>query len=181
MAATQSGNVKITIPVSGMTCAACQSRVQRALSKQPGVSSATVNLMLNSATVEYDPSVATPEALVKTIRSTGYGAELPSEERTAFEEQEAQDAARAAEFHELRRKALVSGVIGVIAMILSMPLMAVSAHSAMQGQPDPFMRWMIGVLDPGLRTALPWLYAIDPQAISYALLVMTSVVVGWAG
>src|SRR5918912_1955930 len=110
MAATQRGNIKITIPVSGMTCAACQSRVQRALTRQPGVSDATVNLMLNSATVEYDPSVATPDTLVEAIRSTGYGAELPSAERTAFEEQEARDRAQAEELRELRLKAIASGI-----------------------------------------------------------------------
>ena len=47
---------KIVIPVSGMTCAACQSRVQRTLNKVPGVSDASVNLMMGSATVSYDPS-----------------------------------------------------------------------------------------------------------------------------
>ena len=41
----------IRIPVSGMTCAACQSRVQRTLQQQPGVSDAAVNLMMHSATV----------------------------------------------------------------------------------------------------------------------------------
>ena len=41
----------IRIPVSGMTCAACQSRVQRTLQKQAGVDDAAVNLMMKSATV----------------------------------------------------------------------------------------------------------------------------------
>jgi Cu+-exporting ATPase len=66
----------ITITVSGMTCAACQARVQRTLAKQPGVADASVNLMMQSASVKYDPSVVTPEDLVQAIRKTGYGAEL---------------------------------------------------------------------------------------------------------
>ena len=41
----------IRIPVSGMTCAACQSRVQRTLQQEPGVSDAAVNLMMKSATI----------------------------------------------------------------------------------------------------------------------------------
>ena len=69
---------RITIPVSGMTCAACQARVQRALARQPGVADAAVNLMTNYATVAYDPSRTSPEALVDTIKSTGYGASLPT-------------------------------------------------------------------------------------------------------
>jgi Cu+-exporting ATPase len=64
----------ITIPVSGMTCAACQARVQRALTKAPGVDSASVNLMTNTATVEYDSGVTSPDSLVEQIRATGYGA-----------------------------------------------------------------------------------------------------------
>ena len=45
---------KITLPVTGMHCAACQSRVQSALAATPGVSDASVNLMMNSAAVTYD-------------------------------------------------------------------------------------------------------------------------------
>ena len=110
------------IPVTGMTCAACQSRVQRTLQQQPGVSDATVNLMMGSATITYDPSTVAPDALVAAIRDTGYGAELPSADRDAFREQEARDRATAEEFRTLRRKAIVSGAIGIVAMAV-MPLM----------------------------------------------------------
>ena len=65
---------KVTIPVSGMTCAACSSRVQRTLSRTPGVSEASVNLMLKNAVVEFDPAAISPEQLVEKIRETGYGA-----------------------------------------------------------------------------------------------------------
>ena len=75
----------IRIPVSGMTCAACQARVQRTLRKQAGVSDATVNLMMKNATVTYDPGSVSPTQLVEAIRETGYGAELASPDETAFE------------------------------------------------------------------------------------------------
>jgi Cu+-exporting ATPase len=52
---------KVTIPVSGMTCAACSSRVQRTLSRTPGVTEANVNLMLKNAVVEFDPAAISPE------------------------------------------------------------------------------------------------------------------------
>src|SRR5215218_2846502 len=99
--------MKVTIPVSGMTCAACQGRVQRTLAKTPGVADAAVNLMTGDATVAFDPEATTPDALVERIRATGYGAELPRPERTAAQQQLAQDEARAEEFVELRRKAVV--------------------------------------------------------------------------
>ena len=113
-------STSIRIPVSGMTCAACSARVQRALEKQPGVENANVNLMMKTATVSYDPSAVAPEQLVDTIKSTGYGAELAAPDQSAFEEQEARDRAQEEEFRDLRLKAIVSGVIGAIVMIASM-------------------------------------------------------------
>lgn len=110
------------IPVTGMTCAACQARVQKSLAKQPGVNDASVNLMMATATVTYDPTTVTPEALVAAIEGAGYGAELPHDDRSAFEEQEARDRETAAEFETLKRKAIVSGVIGALAMAV-MPFM----------------------------------------------------------
>jgi Cu+-exporting ATPase len=178
---------RITIPVSGMTCAACQGRVQRALERTPGVLEASVNLMMSNATVSYDPAVAVPATLVERIRTTGYGAELPPAtapdvlRAAAFAEQEAQDRAREKEFVELRRKALVSLAVSVIAMILSMPLMTANALLGMGPQADPFMGWMMRSLSPALAAALPWLYALDPRVITYALLALTVGVMAWAG
>ena len=114
---------KITIPVSGMHCAACQSRVQSALQKTAGVQDATVNLMLNNATVTYDDSAVAPEALVDSIKSTGYDAELPAADSTAFAEQERQEQAHAGELAELKRKTGVSLLVAAITMALPMMLM----------------------------------------------------------
>jgi Cu+-exporting ATPase len=116
------GAKTIRIPVTGMTCAACQSRVQRTLQKQPGVADATVNLMMNNATVVYDPQAVTPERLVEAIKATGYGAELAAPDVSAFEEQEQSDRATQQEFIHLRNKALASGIVGAAAMVLPMAL-----------------------------------------------------------
>ncbi len=122
-------SARLTFPITGMTCAACQARVQRMLSRTPGVTDAAVNLMMNSATVTYDPTVASPDTLLDCVRATGYGAELTPPGRGPMEEQEAQDAARAEEFRELRLKALVSLAVGAVAMLLSMPMLTPSALS----------------------------------------------------
>jgi Cu+-exporting ATPase len=119
---------RVTIPVGGMTCAACQASVQRALSKEPGVLDASVNLMTESAAVTFDPEVTTPSALVGAIRRTGYDAELPSPAHDTFAEQEARERDQAREYETLRRKAIVSGIIGVVAMLASMPMMGGGAH-----------------------------------------------------
>ena len=144
---------KVVIPVTGMTCAACQSRVQRTLSRTPGVADASVNLMMGNATVAYDPGAVTPDTLVETIRATGYGAELPATQRTAFDEQAARDRATAEELTDLRRKAILSGIAGAIAMLVSMPLM----HRAMVARQPA------------------------PPALAWSLLVLTLGVMSWAG
>jgi P-type Cu+ transporter len=120
---TERSTETVRIPVSGMTCAACQARVQRTLQKEAGVADASVNLMMKTATVTYDPAAVTPARLVEAIRDTGYGAELAPPERTAFEEQEARDRDTDSEFRELKRKAIVSGIVGAAAMTVSVLLM----------------------------------------------------------
>jgi len=137
---------RITIPVHGMTCAACQGRVQRALEKTAGVREANVNLMMHNATVEFDPSVTSTERLVDAIRATGYEAQVPpaavapSEARwaAAFAEQEAQERARGDELRELAWKAGVSLALGIVAMLISMPVMAAYAQAVPMSTADPF-------------------------------------------
>ncbi len=125
-----SDHASITIPISGMTCAACQARVQRALTKAPGVESATVNLMMNSAAVTYDPAVASPDSLVNAVRATGYGAELPAKTPNAARDQAQHDAERLDEFRDLRAKAVVAFVVGAATMAASMWGPAMSASDA---------------------------------------------------
>jgi Cu+-exporting ATPase len=171
----------ITFPVTGMTCAACQATVQRALQGTAGVESATVDLMTERATVAFDPARVTPDSLVGVVRETGYDAELPTPGRSAFDEQAAQDRSQAEAFAELRTKAVVSGVAGIVAMVASMPLMAGVADHAHGVSVDPFMRWAMERLGPTLARLLPPLYALPPAVIGWSLLALTLVVMGWAG
>ena len=125
---------RCTIPVSGMSCAACSGKVQRSLETSPGVSGANVNLMTGSATVSYDPAATSPERLVEVIRSTGYGAELPSSDRSEEDLLGTRDAERAAETRELKGKFAVSAVAAAIVMLIGMwP----SAHAMSDGS-----RWL---------------------------------------
>ena len=63
----------LSLPVSGMSCAACVGRVEKALSGTEGVSGANVNLATGKATVEYDADRASTEDLVGAIERAGYG------------------------------------------------------------------------------------------------------------
>jgi P-type Cu+ transporter len=168
------------IPVTGMTCAACSARVQRALGKTAGVHEAAVNLMMKQATVTYDPQVIAPAVLLETIQRAGYGATLADAGETAFAEQEARDRAQVDEYRSLRVHATVSGIIGVLAMILSMPLMTGDAHGH-DVVADPFMRWAMTHLDPIVRKVVPWAYAIPRTLLTWILLGLTVLTMAWAG
>jgi Cu+-exporting ATPase len=96
--------------------------VQRALQRAPGVTDATVNLMMHSATVTYDAASVSPERLIQIVTETGYDAALPAAVENVLDEQSAREAALHDEFVTLRTKALVSGVAGVAAMVLPMAL-----------------------------------------------------------
>ena len=106
----------IDLIVTGMTCAACQANVQRALKRQPGVTDASVNLMTGQAHVVFDPSLVDPLQLVSAVETVGYGASIPSAEISAVEAQETRDREQVEEFRTLRRKAVIAGTAGVVAM-----------------------------------------------------------------
>lgn len=65
--------VEVSLPIAGMTCASCVRRVERALSKVPGVERAAVNLATEKATVTFDPDAANLPALKAAVESAGYG------------------------------------------------------------------------------------------------------------
>ena len=171
----------VTIPVTGMTCAACQSRVQRQLSRVPGVHDASVNLLMGSATVTFDPFQQSPDALVQVVLDTGYGASLPVANEDVAAQLATHDARVTRDYARLRSHAIASGVAGALAMLLSMPLMRVHEHAAQGVVADPFMLWVMRALSPALERTLPWLYAIPATVISWTMLVMTLAVMVFAG
>jgi Cu+-exporting ATPase len=170
----------ITISVRGMTCAACQARVQAVLQHESGVESASVNLMLANAAVRYDATATTPERLVAAIRATGYGAEVPALSESSLRAQVVLDDEQQREFVELRAKAIFALAAGIVAMMGSVPLMVAGA-----GDPgttiDPLMRSVMTRVAPALRHLLPWLFAVPRPAITWTLLGLTVIVMGWAG
>ncbi|MBL0157517.1 MAG: copper-translocating P-type ATPase [Bryobacterales bacterium] len=99
-----------------MTCAACQSFVQKTLEEQPGVRQAGVNLMLHNATVSFDPALISPDALVAVVNETGYEAELSAPRASMTEEQLQREREDAAEYRGLVLKAGVSLAAGIVAM-----------------------------------------------------------------
>lgn len=62
--------------VTGMSCAACSSRVEKAVAKQPGAQQVAVNLLKNSMVVEYDESQLSSAQIIAAVEKAGYGASL---------------------------------------------------------------------------------------------------------
>ncbi len=64
---------RVDLPVTGMSCAVCASRIQKALAQLKGVDNAAVNFAAEKATIFYNPSEISPDEFIKTIREQGYG------------------------------------------------------------------------------------------------------------
>jgi Cu+-exporting ATPase len=146
----------LTLPVLGMTCASCQHHVEEALRATNGVESARVDLMAHRASVVFDPLSATPDQLVTAIREAGYDAVLPRSGQSPATTEKPSSTAEI--------KAWATLAAGALAMLLSMPLGT-----------------EMGAADHLLMRLFPWLYALPPDALRWSLLVVTAILMVWAG
>ncbi len=112
---------RVDLPVIGMTCANCAAAIERALTRKvDGVSSASVNLALETVAVEYDPARATLESMAGAVQRAGYRLVVPAEDGGgAGQEVEAGQAARDM---ETRRERLDLGV----GLVFTIPLVALA-------------------------------------------------------
>jgi Cu+-exporting ATPase len=67
------GSKRLNLPVTGMSCAACSSRVQQGLGEMEGVHDAAVNLAAERATIDFDPSKLKVEDFIRKVEDLGYG------------------------------------------------------------------------------------------------------------
>ena len=102
---------KQTFPVLGMSCAACAARVNKTLSRQEGVCSANVNLATAIATVEYDPSLCSPEMMKQAVQNAGFDLLID----TAKEAEKETEDTHAAHYRQLKFRT-------IWAIILSLPV-----------------------------------------------------------
>jgi len=109
---------RIRARIGGLHCSLCTGTIEKALGRLPGVGKVAVSLTHEQALVEYDPAIAQPEELLKTLRDIGYTISDPRKTR-AFEEEERDLVRESQRF-----------VIAVVLSVASIPLIA-----------DPFNRW----------------------------------------
>lgn len=144
----------VTLGVEGMTCAACQAHVERALRETPGVTSASVNLMTHSARVEFEPAAGRLESMFQAVRDAGYDVSLNASAET--------EESRKADERRLKLRAFACILGGLIVMLLSMPLNT-------------------GAMDRAFMPLMPWLYKLPALELEYAMLIITFAGMIWAG
>lgn len=71
--------MKDKFSITGMSCAACQSRVEKAVNGLDGVSVASVNLLTNSMVADYDENILSCDDIIKAVEKAGYGAKVVSD------------------------------------------------------------------------------------------------------
>ena len=105
--------------VTGMSCAACSSRVEKAVSKVPGVTACSVSLLTNSMGVEGD---VPPETVIHAVEDVGYGASLKGQGTAAQAQSasEAEDALKDRETPVLKHRLIAS--LGFLAVLMYMSM-----------------------------------------------------------
>ncbi|MDD2511298.1 MAG: heavy metal translocating P-type ATPase [Syntrophomonas sp.] len=114
----EDGNyINTTLAIEGMSCAACSARIDRKLNNTPGVVNASVNLLTNLATVEYDPQLISIGEIEKVVDNLGYQARW-IEQRDLPADKSGDDA-------EIKKLQLLLGASAILAfpLILNMILM----------------------------------------------------------
>jgi len=140
---------EVELSVSGMTCAACVARVERALHGVEGVVDARVNLATERASVVYRPELVGLEELKGAVEAAGYDViAAEGEDRLAAEQE-----ARAAHLAALRRDVVLAAALTTPLLLLEMGAMAVPALGA----------WLDGWLPMGARRVIAFLLAAAVQ------------------
>jgi P-type Cu+ transporter len=101
---------RLELPIEGMTCASCATRIEKRLNKLEGVE-ATVNYATENAAVHFDPLRVAPEDLVAAIEAAGYQAKLTKDESVEGEDDPTAP---------LRRRLIVSAVLSLPVLLLAM-------------------------------------------------------------
>lgn len=119
---------KETFPVTGMSCAACAARVDKALGKQRGVSEAHINYAAATAFVAYDDKATSPEVLQAAVRAAGYDLMLAATEDKVEAEQRKK-------YQSLLRRCVTAFILAVLLTLLSLGFME-----------TPWARWALFAL-----------------------------------
>ncbi|MDX9785882.1 MAG: heavy metal translocating P-type ATPase [Desulfobacterales bacterium] len=148
---------KLTLPISGMTCANCAANIERNIHKLPGITAATVNFAVETATVRYISSLTTPEEIVAVIQRAGFGAHIPREGAVAGTDND-EALYKKAEIREQTIKLTVGIVFTLPLFLLSMGrdfgLTGIWAHAA-------WVNWLFWILATPVQFYTGWDYYVN--------------------
>lgn len=134
------------LAIDGMTCASCSAAVERALKKQAGVSSVSVNLATNKATLVYDPAQVKLGALKAAVEKAGYGAR----EIIEGQKQDAEAQRREAELKTMTNRLILASVFAIPLLYIAMghmfPSLNVPMPEFMDHHKYPFVFAMVQLI-----------------------------------
>lgn len=108
--------IKKTYPIIGMSCAVCSGHVEKALNKQQGVQSASVNLAAATANVEFDSTRVSPAEIQKAVRDAGYDMLIDE----ADSESDRLEQIRNQEFEDLKKRTIWAIILALPIAIIGM-------------------------------------------------------------
>ncbi len=145
--------------VTGMTCAACQAHVEKAVGKLDGVKSVNVNLLSNNMQVEYDENKLNEKRIIEAVLSAGYGASLARSKKGQNAKANVQDA----EILNMKKRLIIS-------ILFLLPLMYVSMHHMLTHYLNiPTPMWVQNTFD-GTQNALK--FAITQLVLLIPILIV---------
>lgn len=144
----------ISLKISGMTCAACASRIEKVVGKMEGVSSVSVNLATERATVRYNPALARISQIKQTIAKAGY-------EALEIESMQAVDQDKIRKEKEIR----TLWIKFIVSAVFSVPLLYIAMAPMIPWLALPLPAWLDPMHYP-LRYALAEVALVIPVIIA---------------
>ena len=110
--------------ITGMTCSACSTRVEKSVAKLPGIKEVSVNLLKNSMVASYDESVLDTAGIVQAVEKAGYGAipkaSAQNKSRTTTPAAKPEVSTAQAEYKQMKQRLLLSALFTIPLFYISM-------------------------------------------------------------
>lgn len=110
--------------ITGMTCSACSTRVEKSVAKLPGIKEVSVNLLKNSMVASYDESVLDTTGIVQAVEKAGYGAipkaSAQNKSRTTTPAAKPEVSTAQAEYKQMKQRLLLSALFTIPLFYISM-------------------------------------------------------------
>lgn len=110
--------------ITGMTCSACSTRVEKSVAKLPGIKEVSVNLLKNSMVASYDESVLDTAGIVQAVEKAGYGAipkaSAQNKSRTTTPAAKPEVSTAQVEYKQMKQRLLLSALFTIPLFYISM-------------------------------------------------------------